>query len=136
MSYRLSFIEGFVSSVGAKFYEQALGGKIESMFTFAGTPMEAQVPPEWRNKVMHAQMVVSDQRLMGTDPPPGRYETPKGFAVTLQMNDPAEAERIFQALSEGGKITMPLQQTFWAARFGMTVDRFEIPWMINCGQAV
>ena len=118
-----------------KFYEKCLGGKIEAMMTHAGTPMEAHVPPEWRNKILHARMVVGDDVLMGSDAPPDRYEEPKGFSVSLQMKNPAEAERIFHALAENGAVRMPIQQTFWAARFGMLVDRFGVPWMINCEEA-
>ena len=115
-----------------KFYEQCLGGKIEAMVAHAGTPAEQQVPPEWRNKILHARLNVAGQLLMGGDVPPGGYEEPKGFSVSLQVKDPAEAERIFHVLEENGKVRMPIQKTFWAARFGMVVDRFGIPWMINC----
>ena len=115
-----------------KFYEKCLGGKIEAMMTHAGTPAEAQTPPEWRNKILHARLVVDGQLLMGSDAPPDRREEPKGFSVSLQMKDPAVAERIFHALAENGNVRMPIQETFWAARFGMLVDRFGIPWMINC----
>ena len=72
---------------------------------------------------------------MASDAPPDRYEKPQGFSVSLNVNAPAEAERIFHALAENGKVQMPLEQTFWAIRFGMLVDRFGIPWMINCEQA-
>jgi PhnB protein len=118
-----------------KFYERALGGRIEAMLPHAGTPAEKQVPVEWLNKIMHARLSVGDAVLMGSDAPLDRFEEPKGFSVSLQINDPAEAERLFQALGEGGKVKMPIQQTFWAARFGMLVDRFGIPWMINCAAA-
>lgn len=64
-----------------------------------------------------------------------RNEAAKGFSVTLGIDDPADAERIFNALSENGTVQMLLQQTFWALRFGMLVDQFSIPWMINCEQA-
>ena len=117
-----------------KFYEQILGGKIEAMMTHAGTPAEKQVPPEWRDKILHARMNVGNELLMGSDAPPGRYEAPKGFSVSLQLKDVAKAERIFNALAENGKVQMPFQQTFWAVRFGMLVDRFGTPWMINCEQ--
>lgn len=90
---------------------------------------------EWRNKILHARLTVGDQVLMGSDAPPDRYEPSKGFSVTLGVNDPAEAERLFKALAEKGTVQMPLEQTFWALRFGMLVDRFGIPWMINCEQA-
>jgi len=117
-----------------KFYETILGGKIEAMITHEGTPAADHVPADWRNKIMHARFVVGDKVLMGSDAPPDRFEEPKGFFVTLGLTDTAEAERIFHALAENGTVRMPLQQTFWAARFGMLVDRFGIPWMINCEQ--
>jgi PhnB protein len=118
-----------------KFYEKCLGGKIEAMMTHAGTPAEAQTPPEWRDKILHARLVVDGQLLMGSDAPPGRQEETKGFSISLQMKDPSVAERIFHALAENGNVRMPIQETFWAARFGMLVDRFGIPWMINCEKA-
>jgi PhnB protein len=115
-----------------KFYEKCLGGKIEAMLPHKGTPAEAHTPPEWHDKIMHARLNVNGEVLMGSDAPPDHYKEPKGFSVSLQLKDPAESERIFNALAEGGKVGMPLQQTFWATRFGMLVDRFGIPWMINC----
>jgi PhnB protein len=118
-----------------KFYEQCLGGKIVAMVPHAGTPAEEHVPAEWRNKILHASLTIGNEVLMGSDAPPDRYEESKGFSVTLGVNDPAEAERIFNALAEKGTVQMPLEQTFWAARFGMLVDRFGIPWMINCEKA-
>ena len=118
-----------------KFYEKCLGGKIEMMMTHGQSPMADQTPADWRDKIMHAQLVVGDAVLMGSDAPLDRFEEPKGFSVSLTTNDPAEAERLFHALEEGGKVRMPIQQTFWSPRFGMLVDRFGIPWMINCAQA-
>ena len=118
-----------------KFYERSLGGKIEAMLPHAGTPVEEHVPAEWRSKILHARLIVGDEVLMGSDAPPERYEQPKGFSVSLQTKDPAEAERIFSALATNGTVRMPLQKTFWAARFGMLVDQFGIPWMVNCEAA-
>jgi PhnB protein len=118
-----------------KFYEKALGGKIEGMMTFGASPMAQQAPPDWKNKIMHARLVVDGQALMGSDAPPDRYQKPAGFSVSLQVKDPGDAERVFQALAENGTIQMPIQKTFWSVRFGMLVDRFGIPWMINCEQA-
>jgi len=115
-----------------KFYAQVLGGKIDGMLTHAGTPAEQQVPAEWRDKIMHARLIVGDQVLMASDAPPDHYEKPTGFSVSIQIKDKAEAEHIFKALAEGGKVQMPFGQTFWAAGFGMCVDRFGIPWMVNC----
>ena len=118
-----------------QYYEKALGGKIEAMIRHEGTPAEAHVSSEWRRKIMHARLAVGDQALMGSDAPLERFERPQGFSVSLQVKSPAEAERVFNSLAEGGTVRMPLQQTFWSARFGMLVDRFGIPWMINCEQA-
>jgi PhnB protein len=69
---------------------------------------------------------------MGSDAPPDRYERPKGISVSLNVKQPSEAERVFKALATDGQVTMPIQETFWAARFGMVTDRFGIPWMVNC----
>ncbi len=115
-----------------KFYEKCLGGKIVRMITHRETPMAKEVPPEWQNKIIHACLDVGGQLLMGSDAPPNRYEESKGFSVMLDVKEPAEAERIFRALSEKGKVRMPIQETFWAQRFGSLVDQFGIPWMIDC----
>jgi len=115
-----------------KFYEKVFGGKIEAMMTFGSSPMAEQTPPEWRNKIMHARMSVGGRTLMASDAPPDRYEAMKGIMVTLGIDDPGEAERIFRALSERATIQMPIQKTFWAERFGMLVDKFGTPWMVNC----
>jgi PhnB protein len=115
-----------------KFYEETLGGKIEGLFTFSGSPAAEQAPPEWGDKVMHATIAIGDHKLMGSDAPPGRYEQPKGISVSISLDDREKGERIFNALAEGGITIMPFQKTFWADGFGMCTDRFGIPWMINC----
>ena len=115
-----------------KFYEECLGGKIGEMLRYEGTPMTEDVPAEWHNKIMHASINVGDSVLMASDAPPQYQEEAKGFSVALHVNDAAEAERFFAALSENGTVQMPMEETFWAARFGMLVDKFGTPWMINC----
>ena len=119
-----------------KFYEQCLGGKIVAMFTHAGTPAAGQVPPEWQDKIMHACLKAGDSMLMGSDAPPNYQQQPKGFSVNIAVEDPAEADRIFHALAENGTVKMPIAQTFWAERWGMLIDQFGIPWMVNCEGAV
>jgi PhnB protein len=118
-----------------RFYERCFGGKIEGMMKFAGSPMAQHVPAEWGDKVMHASLHVGDSRILGTDPPPDRYQEPRGMSVALNVKEPEEAERVFDELSKDGKIQMPIQKTFWSARFGMVTDRFGIAWMVNCEQA-
>jgi PhnB protein len=115
-----------------KFYEKCFGGKIEFIARFEGTPAEGFVPPEMRKQIMHATLRIGDKFLMGSDAPPGRYQPAQGMHVSIGIEDPAEAKRIWQALSDGGTVVMPLEKTFWAELFGMVVDRFGIPWMINC----
>lgn len=118
-----------------KFYEQCLGGKIEALLAHEGTPAAKSVPADWQKKIMHARLVIGDQALMGCDAPPEHYRKPAGFSVSLDVKEPREAERIFQELAKNGSVQMPIQETFWAVRFGMTVDRFGVPWIINCAKA-
>jgi PhnB protein len=115
-----------------KFYEQCLRGKIIIMMPHEGTPAAEHVASGWRNKILHARLQLGDQILMGSDSPPERYEQPRGMSVSLNIDDPSEADRIFNALAEKGTVRMPIQKTFWAIRFGTLVDQFGIPWMINC----
>jgi PhnB protein len=117
-----------------EFYAQVLGAEIGMMMTHGESPMADQTPAEWRDRIMHAQLSLGDAVLMGSDQPPQYREEPKGFSVSLGIDDPRQAERIFDALAKDGTVRMPLQETFWALRFGMLVDRFGIPWMINCGR--
>ena len=112
--------------------EQCLGGHIGALFRYGGTPLASHVPADWSNKVMHGNLAFADLVLMGGDVAPDRYEEPRGFSLSIQINSTAEAERIFHELARDGRVVVPLEQTFWAARFGMLVDRFNIPWLINC----
>ncbi|HVZ16864.1 MAG TPA: VOC family protein [Terriglobales bacterium] len=115
-----------------KLYEKVLNGKIVFMMRNSESPMADQTPPEQRNRIMHATLQVGDKVIMGADAPPQYYSKPAGFSVSISVSDPKEAERVFNALSQGGEVKMPLQKTFWAAAFGMFIDRFSIPWMVNC----
>ena len=114
-----------------KFYEQCLGGKIDGMMTYGDAPMSEEIPSEQRDRIMHANLTVGGMVLMGSDTPPDGFKKPQGFSVNLQFDDRVEAERIFQKLAENGTVKMPFQETFWSTRFGMLVDRFGTPWMIN-----
>jgi PhnB protein len=115
------------------FYQKTLGGEIKAMLSHEGTPMEESTPIEWRKKIMHACLELSPNNfLMASDVPPTDYKDSQGFSVQLSVDTPAEAERVFEGLAERGSIQMPLQETFWAARFGMLTDRYGVPWMVNC----
>jgi len=113
-------------------YAQCLGGRIAMLTRHGETPMADQVGADWRDKVVHAELELGDQLLMGSDVPPAMYESPRGFSVQLEFDDVDAAERAFNALADGGNVGMPFAETFWAKRFGMVTDQFGIPWMLNC----
>jgi PhnB protein len=115
-----------------KLYEQCLGGELGPIFRYGGSPLAETVPPEWSDRVMHGSITIGDQVLMGADVAPGQYEPPKGISLSLHTSLAAEADRVFQELAREGRVLLPLEKTFWAERFGMVVDRFGIPWMVNC----
>lgn len=116
-----------------QFYEKAVGARIRDLFPYRGSPMESKVPAQMRDKVLHAVFDIGEYTLMASDrvgqTGPGGMS---GFAIVLGAETPEEAERLIAALAVGGEITMPLQETFWAVRFGMVTDQFGMPWMINC----
>lgn len=116
---------------------KVMGAKIETMMPHKGTPAEQGTPPEWRDKILYACLKIGDTAIMASDAPPGRQQDrAQGFSVSLGVDTPAEAERIFAALCDGaGPPTMAMGQTFFAARFGMVTDRFGVPWMIVCEKA-
>jgi PhnB protein len=117
-----------------RFYEKFLGGNITVMMTYGESPAAGQVPAGWRQKIIHATLTLGSQRLTGADTLPDHYQRPQGLSVLLNITDAPEAERIFHTLAENGTVQMALQETFWAQRFGMLVDQFGTPWMINCGR--
>ena len=115
------------------FYAQSLPGQIEAMLTFGETPAGEHVPKDLHNLIIHTRLAVGDQAIMGSDTTPDRpVDAMSGCSISLNVDSIAEAERVFAALSEGGSVQMPLDATFWAARFGMLVDRFGVTWMVNC----
>lgn len=114
------------------FYQQHLGAQPGSIFRYGGSPMAGDVSADWSDKIMHGTITIGGQVLMGGDVAPDKYEVPKGFSLSLQIEDPDEARRVFRALADDGTIVMPLEPTFWAVLFGMVIDRFGLPWLINC----
>lgn len=117
-----------------RFYERVLGGKLEMMVTHRESPGGDQAPPEAADRIMHARLVVDGRVLMASDSMPGQpYEGMKNVWISMAYPDASAAKRVFAALGEGGTVTMPFQQTFWADGFGMLVDRFGTCWMVNGG---
>ena len=115
-----------------RFYEKVLGARVLFKMTWGEAPVPAPMLDDTSRLIMHATLVVGDGQIMCADSPPGRYDKPAGMNVSLHLKDLAEGERIFRALSEGGTVEMPFEKTFWSPGFGMCVDRFGIPWLINC----
>jgi PhnB protein len=113
------------------FYQKVLGGTLEVM-THGESPIAGEVSPDWNDLVMHARLDTGESAILGSDAPLGEHEPARGIYVTLHVSEPAEAERIFHALAEGGNVTVPLEKNFWAERFGMLTDRYGTPWMVNC----
>ncbi len=117
------------------FYAACLGGRKTMRMSYADAPPAPDCPPapeDWKDRTMHARMEARGLTLMGSDMPPGMpFEGYKGFSLSVSVHDTAEGERLFQALSEGGRVTMPYAATFWSPGFGMLVDRFGVPWMVN-----
>ncbi len=117
-------------------YADCLGGKIEMVMTHGESPMAKDMPHDMHDKVLHAQIQVGNWVLMGSDMAADCYTAPQGFSVQLSISDSVQAESTFARLARGGTIQMPFGPTFWAHRFGMLVDRFGIPWMINCDNQI
>ena len=115
------------------FYENCLDGKILMMLRYADSPMSEQTPLEWGKMILHASLDLGDHILTGSDAPE-RYQKPQGFSLLIHVDALTEAERIFKTLAEKGAVLMPLQETFWALRFGELIDQFGTPWTINCGK--
>jgi len=115
-----------------KHYEAVLGAKIEVLLRNEEAPPDMPSPPERKKKIMHGRISIDGEVLMASDAPPDHFHKPQGFSVSLTFTDPAEAERKFTALCDGGSVNMPFGKTFFSRGFGMGTDRFGIPWMVNC----
>jgi PhnB protein len=113
-----------------KFYEKTLGGRIVTMQTFGETPARDHVSADWHGKVIHTRLEVEGYAIMGSDAPPPQFSAAQGTHVSVSVPQ-REAQRIFDALAQGGRVTMPYGETFWSPGFGMVVDQFGTPWMIN-----
>ena len=118
------------------FYQQTLGGEIEMMMTHGQSPMKDQMPEGSEDRIMHASLRIGSMRLLASDAMVGQpYEGMKNFALSLSYPTAPEAKRAFDQLAVGGKVTMPLGDTFWSEAYGVLVDRFGTPWMVSGGAA-
>jgi len=111
-----------------RYYEKHLGAKVGMMMTHGQSPDQTGVSPDWRDAVLHARISIGGTELMAADIP--NAEPMRSAYLTLGMDSDSEAERIYSALAEGGKVLMPMQETFFASRFGQVRDQFGMNWMI------
>lgn len=117
-----------------EFYKRSIGGEFD-LSRFEGSPMAEQVPADFRNKIMHATFKGSGFSFMASDGRPGKSIDPDegNISLCLATNDDTEGRRVFDALSEGGTVGMPLSNAFWGGTFGMVTDRYGIEWMVTIG---
>jgi PhnB protein len=116
-----------------EFYRKAIGAQIEMIMRFKDSPepLPAEmVPPGHEQKVMHSSFLVGPSRVMASDGC-GESAAFQGFSLSIGVGSEAEADRVFAALSEGGKVTAPLAKTFWSPKFGMLTDKFGVGWMVG-----
>ena len=111
-----------------RFYEKHLGGTIGMMMTHGQVPDQSKVDPAWKDAVLHARLSIAGTELLGADIP--NAQPMRSAYLSLGVDTDADAERIFAALSDGGEVFMPIQETFFATRFGQLRDRFGINWMV------
>jgi PhnB protein len=117
-----------------EFYKKALGAKVEMVMRFKDSPEPPEpgmVPPGSENKIMHSCFRIGDTNVMASDGCSAEQASFNGFSLALSPKDEAEADRLFNALAEGGQVQMPLAKTFWSPRFGVVADRFGVSWMIS-----
>ena len=111
-------------------YQEIFGGELV-LLPMSDMPSDEPVPAEQADLIMHAALAFDDNLLMASDDPSGDGGPVKGMCVNYTVGDAAEAQRVFDALADGGEVTMPMAETFWSPRFGMCIDRFGTPWMVN-----
>jgi PhnB protein len=113
-----------------RFYEQHLGAKITTMMTHADAPPQGNAPRGSDTAILYARMTIGETELMGSDVPPEHFNPMRSVYLSLTVGSIEEAERLYALLAEGGEIFMPMQETFFAFRFGMLRDRFGTSWML------
>jgi PhnB protein len=116
-----------------RFYERVLGAKLEILMSGADSPMAAQIPKEFAHHILHARLAFPDGGMLyaGDAPAHMPYQGIHGVSITLNYDTTAQAQKVFDALSAGGTVTMAMQPAFWAKTWGMLVDRFGTPWIVN-----
>jgi PhnB protein len=119
-----------------RFYERVFNGKLELLLTYADSPAASDVGPDRAQRIMHARLVIDGRALLASDAVSDEpFEGIREFSLSMNYDSVEEAQRVFAELGDGGTVQMPLQETFWAQAFGMLVDRYGTPWMVNVNAA-
>ena len=116
------------------FYKEVFGGDIVMMISHADLPADLRMPHVELESIMHARLVIGDVAIMGGDTPAAHFVAPAGIFISMIVDTPEDAERIFAQLADGGTVRMPISETFFSERFGMVIDKYGQPWMINGGE--
>src|SRR5271166_1426719 len=117
------------------FYKGIFGGQVSSIMRMKEAPPEMPSPPNWGDKIMHSRFESPSVKFMASDGRPDTVNTDGNIALSLSTRDEAEGTRVFNKLSEGGTVDMPMQDTFWGAKFGVLKDKYGIEWMVNCDKS-
>jgi PhnB protein len=131
MSFSVHLIFDGQCEKAFRFYEECFGAKIITMLKWSESSAASQAPPDAADGILHATLKLGDSYVFGADAFPGKYEKPQGFFVLFSVGDSKEAEQTFQKLADGGNVTMPLQETFWAKRYGVVTDKYGVSWEVN-----
>jgi PhnB protein len=113
-----------------EFYKNAVGAEVQMLMRFKDAPDQSMVKPGSAEKVMHSTLKIGESMVLASDGQCGGHPDFKGVALALTAKAPDAAEKYFNALAEGGQVTMPMAQTFFASRFGMLTDKFGVGWMV------
>ncbi|HMU66211.1 MAG TPA: VOC family protein [Cellvibrionaceae bacterium] len=134
-SMSLSFHINFNDQCQAafEFYAQVLNGQIGTMLQFKDSPAAASVAPQRQSKIVHANINIEGVEIAGADVEASQYTAPTGFFILLGFASELQVEAVFARLAQGGEVIMAPQQTFWSACYAIVIDRFGVPWKLNCG---
>ena len=113
-------------------YQTILGGNMTTLLTYGESPMAAEIDPKWHDRIVHAALDLGTIELTGVDVLPHDFRTPQGFFVTINVEGKERASGIFAALASGGEVRLAFQSTFWSPGFGVVVDKYGVPWEVNC----
>lgn len=132
---RLSFHINFNGQCQEAFeyYAEHLGGTIGTLLRFKDSPAASSVSVDWQHKIVHASISIKGVDLAGADLPPEQYRQPTGFCILISFSTEAEVRSTFNKLAEGGDAILSPQKTFWSSCYAIVVDRYGVPWKINCG---